>query len=227
MAPWFWSGSVRVKCVDTTAISQSCWCSPRQQTRLLLLHMYVHNKHNKHLFVNPQLTAGTWSYMRIMHPWILNCFVCMCSICAQCCRWFLILLNFPITYPFSLNRTEERESNTRRERFKDRKGKCDWSKGRCVWPGSQLYPPPPAPLQPIDPAVLPKSGWWRSLSASVLQWEKRWGEHGCTSSSGQVWKLADIDGSRGFMAESKNVIFKLHIRTFFISLCCKCNSIWS
>lgn len=90
----------------------------------------------------------------------------------------------------SLNRMKEKESNKGRGRFKDRKGKCDWSKGRCVWPGSQQSTcAPPAPqtlLQPIDPAVLPKSGWWRTLSASVLQWEQerewRW------VSSAQVWQ---------------------------------------
>lgn len=118
----------------------------------------------------------------------------------ECCRCFPLLLNFPITYPFSLNRTEKKESNRRRGRFKDRKGKCDWSKGRCVWPSSQLYPPSPALLQPIDPAVLPKSGWWRTLSASVLQCEKReWvggaGDYNCTGSSGQVSESGNTDSN--------------------------------
>lgn len=111
------------------------------------------------------------------------------------CGCSLILLNFPITYPFSLNRTEKKESNRRRGRFKDRKGKCDWSKGRCVWPGSPLCPPPSSPtlLQPIDPAVLPKSGWWRTLSASALQWEKgRVGEGGGSI----VQPVLDKSGSR-------------------------------
>lgn len=37
----------------------------------------------------------------------------------------------------SLNGAGERGRSKGRGEFKDKKGKCDWSKGRCVWPGSR------------------------------------------------------------------------------------------
>lgn len=113
----------------------------------------------------------------------------------ECFRCFLLLLNFPITYPFSLNRTKEKESNRRGGGSRTERGNVIDLKGDVSGQALNYTPPPPTLLQPIDPAVLPKSGWWRTLSASVLQWEKRGGECNCTGSTGQVWESADIDSN--------------------------------